>query len=1164
MSDSSKIRNRWSMSLGTVVVLIALVVVPPVHAAPAAPGGLAPSGTAVSATPVLSWNRVARATGYDVEVASTSDFAAPLYRATTTNRRATPTTQLPMATIWWRVRTRTATGTGAWATASFTRTRLAGPELEAPAAGALLVQPEQPPLLSWRAITGATSYSVEVDRGATADWVDTTTYTTKTTSLVVPDPQENGQYWWRVRAEIGAGQSTHPSAARFYTVGPLPAAQGSTPVNAAQVEEVVLEWQPVPGAVSYDIRVSTDDSFNQIIDQRVVKGTRYSPAKTYDVDDYWWQVRARNVFGKAKEWADVQEKHQFRRTWEGPGAVPTLLHPANTVSPPAGDDFYYQWTPSRLGTRYRLDLGTNASFSPGTFESCFTTQTTYTPGFQHPGKPADNCMPGIGVTYYWRVKALDAWKDETTTVIQGVYSDIHRFVYSPNQTVQLAPLTGSTVDVPTLRWEPALDADKYFVEVKWSGGSRSATTYSTSWTPTGATRLDPARSPFTWTVQAIDHLGRKAPLPIFGAGESFTLTGTIPTTGATPLTPLSPAPGAAPTLRFPELTWEPVTGAAYYKVWVGTAGSGFFAPLLDKFPYPAATDITDDFLAAGDYDWFVAAYDASNNQIGTEPGPTSTFSISDLPAVTGQQVALDGFGFAPGQTPCTKSLVPVSTDVCTAMKATPVLDWDPVPGAGYYMVYLSRDRNFQNMVFGSYSDSTRLPTTTNTMWTPTEALDDSQAGVAYHWFVRPCKSPGNCAPDPLLANHAFDKRSNKVVAVSPVGIGAGIPELQSNALTFDWADYLTTNLDPAHANPITLEQAGQSARSYHLQVATSPAFSTLVDEVTVDQTTYTAFAQMYPEGPLYWRVQAIDGSGNGLSWSDPIAFTKSSPVPTPLAPSGNASTTPPFRWQPAPYAATYDLQVFKNGDTAASPTNQVVSTSSKQVAFTLTTPLPTGTTYVWRVRRVDSSGNHGRWSGWTSFRVDENAPTLSSPAPGAWVGSSDALFTWGSTLGAAAYLWERRAVGAATPADSVRTAATSWAPTSSLTTGSWEWRVSSLDTIGRVMRSSDWRQFRVDATRPSVVRVTPTGRQILPGATFKVRFSEPVRNVTGTSLRLLRSGVARKVTARVRLSSDRRTAYLNPSARLRRQTAYTLTVTAAVADLRGNRLRPYSVEVQTR
>jgi hypothetical protein len=1170
MSGSWNTWVKWRAAMGVVVIMAAglLVATPPASAAPAAPSGLSPSGGSVSANPILSWSRVKAATGYDVEVSESSSFASTLYTVTTTNNRATPTAQLPMSKVWWRVRTRTSAGTSSWATASFNRSKLSGPTLLSPVDGKLLKQPEDPPLLRWEAISGATSYAVEVDRGETADWVDSTTYTTQTTSLVLPDPQENGLYWWRVRAELGAGQSTHSSGARSYRVGPLPVVTGTSPSNGSAVEEVVLEWDPVPGAVSYDIRVSTDSSFNTIIDSKIVKGTRYSPAKTYDVDDYWWQVRARNIFGKAMEWHEVQDKHQFRRTWEGDGAVPKLLHPADTMSPVAGDDFYYQWTPSRLATRYRLDVGEDPNFSPGTFSSCFTTQTTYTPG-----KLRDACMPESMVPYYWRVKALDSWKGETNTEIQGIYSSIHRFTYSPGLVTQIAPLTGAdgtpaVVDIPTLRWEPARDAVRYEVQVKWSGGSNTVVTHSTSWTATtsAGAKLDPSKGPFTWTVRAIDHDSKKSSLPVFSTGESFTISGLIPTTGARSLTPLSPRPDATPTQRFPELTWEPVDGADHYKLAVGTEDSGVTV-LPAKFPYPAGTDTSDSSLTAGSYQWLVAAYDKSGNQLPVTPG-RSTFTIGDPATVVGQQVALEGLTHTTGGATCDKALSVEESpeEICSGMKATPVLDWDPVPGVGYYMVYLSRDRQFQNMVYGSYSDSAKIPTTTNTMWTPTEALSESTAGFPYYWHIRPCKAPGKCAPDPLKANHAFAKVSNVVEAVSPVPMNNVAPVVQTNQMTFTWEDYLATNQKVGFRNPITGEKAAQSARSYHIEVSTSRSFTSVIDSAIVDQTTYTAFDKMYPEGQLYWRVKAIDGSGNGLaSWTDPIGFTKASPKPEPQTPSGSAPTTQPFRWDPAPYAESYDLEVYKNNDTAASSTNRVLSVSSKQVAYTVTKPLPGGTTYVWRVRRVDSHKNKGAWRQWTTFQVIGGAPGHVSPGSGAWVGTSSAIFTWTATAEATSYLFERRLVGGTRSSESVKTVATAWAPSRSIPTGSWEWRVSSLDAAGKVIARTDWRLFKVDATGPKVVKSSPTGTSVKPGANFKVTFDEPVKNVTGMTVRLHKYGATKKLKARVTLSADGRVATLNPALNLRRKTDYTLSVTRGVTDRRGNPLqRAYSSRVRTR
>ncbi len=1185
-------RHRWTALLAAVVVTLGVLVAAPAAAAPASPSGLTPQGSSTVENPVLQWDRVAGAASYDVELSTSASFDTTLYKVTTVNRRATPTAQLPAAALFWRVRARTAGGVSNWATAGFTRDVGSGPAPLAPEDGALLQQPDQPPLLMWRSVPGATGYSVEID-GADADWVDTTTYTTKTTSLVVPDPQENGVYWWRVRAQLGAGISTLPSQERSYVVGALPVIGPSDlaatdtitrPLEGAAVSDVVFDWAPVKGAVSYDLRVATDNSFNDVIDHPVVLGTRYSPTITYNVDDYWWQVRARNVFGKAQEWNDVRIR-TFRRDWVD---RPSLTYPADTVSPSVGDDMYYQWTPVHLATHYRLDVGTDRSFSPGSFHSCVVTQTTYTPFFAK-SPQTDACAPSPGVTYFWRVKALDGPRNPE---VNGVYSTIRTFVYNPGQVPLIAPVDGATVDTPTLRWAPVAGAEKYLVTMRYGGTTTTATTYSTSWTYTGAKQLDAGKGPFSWTVQGISVTGAKTALSL-GPWRSFSLTGADPSTGAAALTPLTPAP-AASSVRFPSLTWEPQPGAAYYRVYAGSAGSGFFSALgpstnPDKYPYPAATDLSSSYFDAGSYDWFVKAYSATGTEIGS--GSSSRFRIRDLAPVSGQRVALSGAGLDSGGTPCTSSLS-VGSAVCEDLTATPVLDWSPVEDAGVYLVYVSRNRYFQNMVYGTLSDPKSLPQTYNSRWTPTETLPDSQAGVAYYWYVRPCKTASHCSPDPTEATHAFAKKSNRVEPYAPVTASAS-PEpaparfdpaaaqaTVADDVQFSWDDYLSVNQDEpgshqvrSHRDPQTGERPDQAARGYHLQVGTTPAFSTVVDDVTVDQTTYTAWDTTYPEGQLYWRIQAVDGSGNGLSWTDAMPFTKESPRVSLMSPDGTSTPidgTQPFRWSARAYAAGYDLEVYKNADTTGSSANRVLTANSvKQAAYTMAAPLPAADTpYVWRVRRVDATSRKGAWSDWGTFRVGGSAPTLIAPAASGVVNGSDALFTWQAGATAASYKFERRRSGDTYALESVTTVSPQWATTKVITDGSWEWRVTSLDAAGKPISSTGWRPFSVrtvtvDTTRPTVTSKTPTTRAYRT-ANFTARFSERVTGVSARSMRIYRTGYATALRAKVTLSGDGRRATLNPSRNLKVGKYYTVKLSSTIKDRAGNSLAATPWRVRAR
>ena len=107
------IRIGVLLALLTGLVTSALGVLP-AAAAPSAPTGLSPNGSSVSGNPVLEWEHATGAASYTVEVATSSSFDTLLYTVSTTNRRATPHTQLPTGPLWWRVRSVATSGTSAW------------------------------------------------------------------------------------------------------------------------------------------------------------------------------------------------------------------------------------------------------------------------------------------------------------------------------------------------------------------------------------------------------------------------------------------------------------------------------------------------------------------------------------------------------------------------------------------------------------------------------------------------------------------------------------------------------------------------------------------------------------------------------------------------------------------------------------------------------------------------------------------------------------------------------------------------------------------------------------------------------------------------------------------------------------------------------------------
>lgn len=821
----------------------------------AKPAGL--KATTHGADVMFRWSPVAGASDYVVQVSDTTSFSRILWQDVVEGAVATPTQALPGGDLHWRVASVKDRETSLWASASLRVKQVAAPVVTAPAEGQVLAQPFEPVVFQWEPVAGAQSYEVDID-GAERDWVDVDTFSTDSTSLALLDSLPPATYWWRVRAVLSEGIFTSTSLHRSFVVRPLDAV--SLLDTAETLQDVVLEWEPVPGAASYEVRVSTDNDFNTITDQRYVAGTRYSPPVTYNNASYWWQVRAVDVYGRAEEWSGIDGRiGEFRRNWP---ERPSLLHPSTEFS----GDPYFAWTPVPRASGYQVDVGTDPSFSSTrNFKTCFTTQTTYTPGFSGSRAFRDTCgIPEVGITYYWRVRALDNYPDRSH--VNGLYSEVASF------------------------------------------------------------------------VRRSDH-----DLPAAGA----------------------------------------------------------------------------------------------------------------LPAVSGQAVKLTG----ESRNGCTGDLS--REEPCRDLAQTPMLDWDPVPGANVYQIYVAHDRQLTNMVddFGDVGNPDSLVHTTNTRFMPPLALPDTQAGEAYYWYVRACMRTGRemqCSRTPEEATNAFQKKSVEIELTSPEH-GENVAEV----VQFEWRDYLESNT--ARTDGATGDVPDQAALRYRLQVARSEAFTrdSIVDEIAVDQTSYTPFARTYPEGTLYWRVQAIDGSGNTLTWSDTRSFVKKSAVVLLRGPDDAAIVhgVQPLRWQPALGAKYYDVEIYRNADTQASPSNLAAyGRNIRPTAFTAPGPLPgSQTPYVWRVRKTDFSDNKGPWSGWRSFLVQPPVPKLTFPSR--TIRSPSAYFAWTETPGAAMFRWELRR-GSSTLVSGLTTQR-AYAPPSRLPAGKFRWRVIALDNQRAELAASKWRRVIV-------------------------------------------------------------------------------------------------------
>ncbi|GAA1926188.1 hypothetical protein GCM10009815_20820 [Nocardioides marmoribigeumensis] len=1113
-------------------------------------------------SPTLSWTRVSGAKTYEVKVATNESFTSSSvkYSTTTVNRQVVPNVALPVGTIFWEVRARNSDGTSEWSTNYFDHSRSSGPTLISPADGAVLDQPDDPVVLSWTPTPGATRYSVEISTDEAFSTI-LKTYTPTTSSVLADAPGLQNTYYWRVRADLGSGIYTEFSPYRRYGTTGMDAPELVSPGASGleTVQDVVLDWKPVKGAKSYNLQVSTDQNFNTF-DLQVpnIVGTKYSPPTTLDNDQYYWRVQPVNAANQTLDWSSVPTG-TFRRNWPD---QPTLEYPGRSFQagtpPVVRDPIYFQWTPMAHASRYRLEIDTDTDFQ-NLFDSCITQTTTFVPS------ELNDCFPAAAGTYYWRVVGLD---DPRTPSVQSeaIFSPIWTFSYDPDRVDMstVIPRGGESVTFPTLKWDPVRGAASYRVYVYRTSDNvavvNGATTYATSYTPRKALE---AGKTYRWYAKPVSVSGRVGAGLLPAAMATFNLVDPDAATATTP-EPTGPVDGTE-FKRFPTLSWTPVAGAATYRIGVRLAnGISGFADLGETFAYPEGQDDSTTYLPSATYQWSVTAYDIDNNELTSTLNPR-TFKIVEFPATQDQRVAMSGLASNDNATSCTAVL----DQRCENTRQTPVLRWSPVTDAGFYRVQLWHDRNRTNAVANSVLVD-------QPMYMRPAELPDSQASDAYYWTVEACRGsksfPVCRSTVQSPARWAFNKLSNPVEGLAPgvpvnatgtpVDATATVPTIPDE-INFSWKDYKATNWDDPSASEMdSVDEKGRlEARTYRVEVSTTPNFSTVVETRDVDQTTFTAFARAYPDGVLYWRVRAVDAAGNLLAPSPTYKVIKKSPAPMlTVMPNGRAvSGSEPFRWQPLDYAAGYDIEIYKNDDTLGQPANRVVSVSSSQAALVLSTnPLPVSTSpYRWRVRKYDASGNRAAWSSLSTsaaqFTIVGAKPTLLSPSASAYVAPTNSYFTWGAVARATKYRFERRAPGASSNAESVTTPALAWAPSQALAQGSWQWRVVALDASGAQLGASSWRSFSVDTVRPTVTSKTPTGN-VAVTTNFTARFSEKVTKVSTSTFRLYRSGTPDPLPAVVTLNSTGTSAVLNPSANLRKGKTYYVRLTTGIKDPAGNSL----------
>lgn len=932
-----------------------------------------------------------------------------------------------------------------------------------------------------------------------------------------------------VLGTTGVGALSSPAAA---AVG----APASLSVGLANSSTPVLTWSRPSGVTEFSIQIDNDPSFSSTEINENTRNTRFVPTRNLSRGTQYWRVRS-SKDGQFSSWATGS----FTVV---PVGVPVGTAPADGAAlPQPGSPPLLRWLTSRGATSYTVEVDGDADFIGA---KSYTTKTT---SFAVP-----DALPAGD--YFWRVTA--SLEGGYNSVPSPTMSFILGSLPSPLLTYPVDDINQAVEDV-VFDWEPVPGAVTYDLQVATDStfnnfAFKAENLYGSRFSPPTTLYNDQ----FWWRVRAVDLAGQ--PTAWSTARFSFqrdwldTPEAVWPT-GSTQVTDASVDATDGDRMFF---QWTPVQHASRYELVVAkdrmfsvqvstcTTSATTYASRSGECTFPADTVFywkvrpIDDPYPGGLPGIFSATQKVkwgSPSPVGAPP------AFADTPVV-GLRAGMTGVGATSG----------ASCDAreCGTLSATPVLSWQKMSGASSYLVYFANDANFTTTPLSSQPIMT-----TNNVFALREgdvkrALAESEAGKPYFWFVRPCwvtpVDGSACGVDPV-SNKDPNLTWHSFVKASPAVVGLTSSNPAGSDITFSWQDYWDANIGPAGTS---YGQGGQqSARAYRVQVDSEPSFAEpLLDNVVVDQATYTAGDRLYPEGRLYWRVQAVDAQENGLTWSSTAELVKASPPLSLSSPVGGAAVAgaAPLEWSPQAFARSYDVEIYKNNDVAFSPANRVVSARVANPAFTPSEPLAASPLpYVWRVRRNDSRGNPGPWSS-GAFVSRSSAPELLAPASSVWQRFNGAYFEWSDVAGATTYqLSLRNGTNNAT----TTTVATAYAP-SELTSGDYTWTVTAFDAAGKALGTSASRTFRVDSVAPTLSTMKPQG-SATPKSVFVATFSEKVKGVSKKTMRLYQKGKKKPLKAKVVVKG--RKAKLKPAKNLKKGKTYLVKLNyKSIRDAGGNGL----------
>ncbi len=333
--------------------------------------------SATSGKPMLTWNAVYGATSYRI-YRSTSKGSGYSLLGTTKATSYTNTGAKAGTTYYYRVKACNDAGLSPYSNVVSGKVKSVTPKPSAPVVKIGHSATSGKPMLTWNAVSGATSYKVY--RATSQNGTYSLLGTVTTTSYINTGAKDGVTYYYKVKAVNSAGESAYSNtvSGQSKSVTPKPSAPVVKIGHSATSGKPMLTWNAVDGAASYRVyRATTKNGAYTVIN--TTKALTYTNVGAALGTTYYYKVEALNAAGKSMGFSAIVE-----------GKVAPVL--AVGYSSVSGKP-QLTWKAVPGATEYQVYRSTQQN--SGYKKINTTTSTSYV-----------NTGAKAGTTYYYRIVAV--------------------------------------------------------------------------------------------------------------------------------------------------------------------------------------------------------------------------------------------------------------------------------------------------------------------------------------------------------------------------------------------------------------------------------------------------------------------------------------------------------------------------------------------------------------------------------------------------------------------------------------------------------------------------------------------------------------------------------------------------------------------------------------